>query len=222
MALEQLEDFCAAHDLPLNDTARAGFATYLQLLERFNAKMNLIGPMEPAEVVDSLFCDSLVVGIVAEVRGDVLDVGSGAGFPGLPLAIMWPEARFTLVEPRQKRSQFLEIARRRLGVDNVDVVRARIEDVEPALFDLVCSKAFQPPPDWVATASQWCKPSGTVVALHAADARGDMLEAAQAAGLQVTREIADVTRLGLSAQSVVRSATAFGKAGVQVQSPRSV
>lgn len=208
-ALQQLEKFGELHGLPVDSAALTRFATYLQLLERFNAKMNLIGPMEPHEVVDSLFCDSLVVGIVADVKGDVLDVGSGAGFPGLPLAITYPEARFTLVEPRLKRSQFLEIARRRLDIDNVDVVRARIEEVEPALFDVVCSKAFQPPPEWVVTASEWCKPGGAVVALHAADAHDDMLEAATGAGLELSKAVADVTSLGLARQSVVRSATAF-------------
>jgi 16S rRNA (guanine527-N7)-methyltransferase len=207
--LSQLDTFSEAHDLPIDPGVRERFATYLQLLERFNAKMNLIGPMEPDEVVDSLICDSLVVGIVADITGDVLDVGSGAGFPGLPLAMMWPEARFTLVEPRLKRSQFLEIARRRLKVDNVDVVRARLEEVEPALFDVVCSKAFQPPAQWVETAAAWCKPGGSVVVLHAADARDEMVASAAEAGLELAKEVADVRSLGLAPQSVVRSATAF-------------
>lgn len=207
--LAQLQSFCDRHGILIDEGVVERFGTFLDLLERFNGKMNLIGPMSREEVVDSLFCDSLVVGVVTTPRGAVLDVGSGAGFPGLPLALVWPTVDFTLVEPRQKRSQFLEIARRRLHLDNVEVIRARIEEVEPALFDVVCSKAFQPPPDWVRTASQWCKPDGTVVALHAADAYDEMVAAAEEVGLQQQNHVADVHTLGLQRANVVRSATAF-------------
>lgn len=207
--LDQLQTFCDRHGIVTDGGVLDRFETFLDLLERFNGKMNLIGPMERTEVVDSLFCDSLVVGVVTTPRGAVLDVGSGAGFPGFPLAIVWPTVQFTLVEPRRKRSQFLEIARRRLHLDNVEVIRARIEEVEPALFDVVCSKAFQPPAEWVQTAAEWCKPDGTVVALHAADAYDEMVASASEVGLEVSKHVDDVHTLGLARANVVRSATAF-------------
>lgn len=210
-SLEKLAEFAERNELPWDATCEERFATYLELLHRFNGKMNLIGPMEPGEVVESLFADSLVAGVVTEMSGDVLDVGSGAGFPGIPLAIVFREARYTLIEPRRKRSQFLEIARRRLDLEHVEVVRARIEEMEEALFDVVCSKAFQPPPEWIETAAQWCKPGGVVVTLHAASAATELAAAAAALGLEHERTIEDVTHLGVAATNVVRAATCHRK-----------
>lgn len=143
-----------------------GCRAYVGLLERHNRGANLIGPLDAEEAMRALVMDALLPGLAAPPTGALLDVGSGAGLPGLPLALAWPEVPMTLVEPRRKRATFIGIAARRLGLSNVEVIEARLEQVDTARrWGTVASKAFQPPAQWVETAKAWtsndaCSPGG--------------------------------------------------------------
>lgn len=130
-----------------------GCRAYVALLLRHNRGANLIGPLDADEAMRALVMDALLPGLVVPPSGALLDVGSGAGLPGLPLALAWPDVPMTLVEPRRKRATFIGIAARRLGLSNVEVIAARLEHVDAARrWGTVASKAFQPPVQWVETA----------------------------------------------------------------------
>lgn len=103
---------------------------YLAELMKWSRRVNLIARDTPeAQVVETHFLDSLTLLPFLDGAGEVhlLDVGSGAGFPGLALACVRPDARFTLCEPRQKRVSFLRHVVRTLGLANVEVVADRVE-----------------------------------------------------------------------------------------------
>jgi 16S rRNA (guanine527-N7)-methyltransferase len=113
---------------------------YLELLERWNAAYNLTAVRDPADMIDRHILDSLA--IAKYVRGDTLaDIGSGAGLPGIPLAIVDPSLACTLVDSNGKKARFLREAVRTLSLDNVRVENKRVEDVRGE-FATVTARAF--------------------------------------------------------------------------------
>ncbi len=183
-----LSDYALAQGLPWDDRAAERFARYADLLEQFNAKMNLIGPMNRDAIVRTLLRDSAVAAACAPPRGHMLDVGSGAGLPGIPLAILYPEVAATLVEPRGKRATFIKIAAKRLGLEHVTSVNARLEEVPAARYDYVVSKAFRPPLDWLETAAAWRSDDGVVVCMTRASERAELDARAAELGLALIGE----------------------------------
>lgn len=113
---------------------------YLELLERWNAAYNLTAVRDPADMIDRHILDSLA--IAKYVRVDTLaDIGSGAGLPGIPLAIVDPSLACTLVDSNGKKARFLREAVRTLALDNVRVENKRVEDVRGG-FATVTARAF--------------------------------------------------------------------------------
>lgn len=111
--------------------------TYLGLLEQWNRKVNLSGFRDRRTMLRDLFAESfLAAPLLAEEDGPLLDVGSGAGFPGMALKICRPELSVYLLEPRMRRAVFLETVRRRLGLEGVVVLRKRLEECRPDDFAL--------------------------------------------------------------------------------------
>lgn len=125
---------------------------YIDLLLAHNRKANLIGPLGRAAIRRDLIEDSLLPPRVAPPRGALIDLGSGAGLPGIPLAITYPDTPVHLVEPRQKRHTFLRIAARRLGLTNVTVHGCRVEELSlPDGVETAAAKAFRPVPELLET-----------------------------------------------------------------------
>jgi 16S rRNA (guanine527-N7)-methyltransferase len=186
-----LADYALAQGLPWDDRAAERFARYADLLEQFNAKMNLIGPMDREAIVRTLLRDSAVAAACAPPRGRMLDVGSGAGLPGLPLAILYPEVDATLVEPRGKRATFIKIAAKRLGLERVRALNARLEEVAPGRYDYVVSKAFRPPVEWLTAAAPWRSEDGVVVCMTRASERAELDARAAELGLAPAGEAPD-------------------------------
>ena len=109
--------------------------TYLGLLEQWNRKVNLTGFRDRGTMLRDLFAESFLASpLLAEEDGPLLDVGSGAGFPGMALKICRPELSVHLLEPRMRRAGFLETVRRRLGLEGVVVLRKRLEECRPGDF----------------------------------------------------------------------------------------
>lgn len=130
----------AALHLDLPEAAVAQLLAYVGLLQRWNAAYNLSAVRDPAEMVTRHLLDSLA--IAAYVRGATLaDLGSGAGLPGLPLAIAAPARQVTLVDSNGKKARFLRAAVRELGLGNVRVIEDRVEAVT-GTFHCITARAF--------------------------------------------------------------------------------
>lgn len=119
----------------------AKFETLLDELERWNRKVNLTAIRDRDEMVSAHIEDSLSAQPL--LRGErILDIGTGAGFPGLPLAIVEPDREFTLLDSNNKKIQFVQHAAGLLRLDNVTAVKARAEDYAPGYrFDTVIARA---------------------------------------------------------------------------------
>ncbi len=136
----RLDDGLAALDLDLSDAVRDRLIAYVELLARWNAAYNLTAVRDPGEMVARHLLDSLA--IAPHVGGTTLaDLGSGAGLPGIPLALVAPERQVTLVDSNGKKARFLREAVRALKLANVRVIEGRVQDV-PGQFDCVTARAF--------------------------------------------------------------------------------
>ena len=117
---------------------------YLQLLLKWNQKINLTAEKDPEEILKKHVFDSLQYSRAFEPDFRVMDIGSGAGFPGMPLKIIFPELQLVLVESQRKRCSFLETVVRDLEMEQVKVFNARAEDIsgnQAGQFDLVIFRA---------------------------------------------------------------------------------
>lgn len=132
----------------IDEAKLALLEAYLDELCRWNEHMNLVGPASLDRIVRELVLDSLVAFPLLPGRGKLLDVGSGAGFPALPLKICGSQMEFLLVEPIQKRVNFLKHVIRTVGITGISVVRGRIEAtpgrLNPAGYDVVTTRAMAP------------------------------------------------------------------------------
>ena len=127
------------------------FALYQDMLQDWNSRMNLTAITQPEEVASKHFADSVLPAALLPPRVKVIDVGTGAGFPGLPLRILRPDIQLTLLDSLQKRIGFLNALCQALGFADVALLHARAEDAgrDPALrgrFDVALSRAVAPFP----------------------------------------------------------------------------
>jgi 16S rRNA (guanine527-N7)-methyltransferase len=141
------------------------FDLLLDELERWNRKVNLTAVRDREQMVTLHVDDCLVARPL--LRGNsILDVGTGAGFPGLPLAIAEPEREFTLLDSNNKKIMFVQHVAGLLGLDNVTAVRARVEDYAPGRrFDTVIARALAALPRLVEIAGHHVGEGGMFVAL---------------------------------------------------------
>ena len=116
------------------------FKKFTTLLLEWNRIHNLTGAKTDKEVVLNIE-DSLYPCEFIEKPNSILDVGTGAGFPGLILAIAYPQARVVLCEPRNKRASFLKFVAMELELDNITVIKKRVEDYQDVPFELITSRA---------------------------------------------------------------------------------
>lgn len=153
----------AALDIELDDTALARLLAYVDLLQRWNAAYNLTAVRDPAEMVTRHLLDSLA--ILPFVQGDTLaDLGSGAGLPGIPLAIAVPERDILLVDSNGKKARFLREAVRKLELTRVRVAESRVEAVQDS-FDCITARAFASLVDMLAWGGHLLAPGGAWLAL---------------------------------------------------------
>lgn len=125
----------------LRDDQIGGLDRHYQLLVKWNRVLNLTSIRDTEEAVVRHYCECLFFASLLPEEGRVLDLGSGAGFPGVPVAILRPEMRVTLLESHQRKAVFLKEATRDL--ENVEVVPKRAEDIS-STWDLVVSRAVDP------------------------------------------------------------------------------
>lgn len=127
--------------LTLSNLQKKQFIDYLQLLLKWNQTYNLVASHDANQILISHVFDSLSIAAYLEGK-NILDVGSGAGFPGIPLAIIFPEKKFTLLDSIGKKIQFLTQVKIKLALQNVRVIQHRVEEYKSqACYDNIISRA---------------------------------------------------------------------------------
>jgi len=149
--------------LALPAAAVAQLLAYLAELQKWNAAYNLTAIRDPAEMVTRHLLDSLSV--LPWMRGRVLDVGAGAGLPGIPLAIVRPELAVTVLDSNGKKARFMRHAARSLGLANVEVAEARVEDYQAPGFEVIVSRAYASLAEFFAGTAHLLAPGGQWVAM---------------------------------------------------------
>lgn len=159
------ESGLAALDCGATDEQVATLKRYVSLLHRWNKTYNLTAIRDPLEMIPAHIFDSLVVAPYLE-GNTCLDVGSGAGLPGIPLAILQPERQFTMLDTNGKKTRFIQQAVIELGLKNASVVQSRIEQWKPPqLFDAIISRAFASIVDFVEGSSMHLAKNGALYAM---------------------------------------------------------
>ena len=181
------------------DTALAPrLQVYLALLDRWNRAYNLTAIRDPREMVSKHVLDSLAMQPFVRAIGSLADLGTGAGFPGIPLALACPGLRVTLVESNGKKARFLREAVRTLHLDNARVAESRIEALdEPAAYDAITARALATLPLILQLGGHLLKPGGQLLAMKGA--RPDDEIAALPSGWQL-QSVHALTVPGLAAE----------------------
>jgi 16S rRNA (guanine527-N7)-methyltransferase len=138
---------------------------YLALIQKWNRVYNLTAIRDRERMLTHHLLDSLAV--VPHLQGgSVLDVGTGAGLPGIPLALANPSWRVTLLESNHKKCAFLQQALGELRIENASVACARVEQFKPSRrYDVVISRAFSELPEYLRLAGGHCAPGGVIAAM---------------------------------------------------------
>ena len=148
----KLENLLAQAEIQLTDLQKDQLIQLVQLLHKWNKAYNLTSVRDPQEMLVKHILDSIIVSTY--LQGDrFIDVGTGPGLPGLPLAIINPTKQFVLLDSLGKRISFIRNAVRELGLTNVEPVLSRVEEYQPEQkFDGVLSRAFASLKDM----TDWC------------------------------------------------------------------
>jgi 16S rRNA (guanine527-N7)-methyltransferase len=196
----QLSDGIEVLGLALPRETQTRMLQYLALIRKWNQVHNLTAVREPEAMLVRHLLDSLA--ILPHVAGPrIADIGSGAGLPGIPLALARPEWHVTLVETNHKKTAFLQQARIELNLKNVEVRAERVENLQSADgFDIVISRAFSDLADFASLAGHLCAPGnggGRLVAMKGVYPHEEL---AQLPAQFMVEKILPVTVPGLEAE----------------------
>ena len=150
---------------------------YAQKLANDSDELGLLGPRELDKIWSRHILNSAVVAELVKPGELVADVGSGAGLPGIPMAIAAPDTDFVLIEPMDRRASWLQEVVDELELENVEVVRARAEEVEGGQFEVVTARAVAALDKLLRLCVPLLKPGGRVIALKGSKAPEEILEA---------------------------------------------
>ena len=193
MATEQLATGVAEFGIVLAEKQQAQLEDYLRLLMRWNRIYNLTSAHDEATLVSAHLLDALSVEpYLGDIRS-LADIGSGAGLPGIPLAVARPEMAVRLIESKQKKAAFLTQAKIELGLTNVSIYCARAEDIrnvdsaEWQAVDAVIARALNDLAAFVRLGSGLLAPGGRLLAMKGAQSSAEIEMAALPAGWVVER-----------------------------------
>ncbi|MCL1808361.1 MAG: 16S rRNA (guanine(527)-N(7))-methyltransferase RsmG [Clostridiales bacterium] len=188
--MEQLRNAFEQLKIPVGEEIIAKFKKYMDMVLSWNDKVNLTGITDEGEFVRKHLADSVLCACFDEVKNAsrVIDVGTGAGLPGIPLALIFPEKQFLLIDSVGKKTRIVGEMAKELGLANVSLLHARAEDLARKDgfregFDLCVSRAVAR----LAVLSEYCLPfvavGGAFIAYKGPDASGEAEEAAKAVSL---------------------------------------
>ncbi|MBT8135575.1 MAG: 16S rRNA (guanine(527)-N(7))-methyltransferase RsmG [Gammaproteobacteria bacterium] len=188
-ALARLQRGAAQLEIELPGDSAGQMLDYLQLLGEWNRAYNLTAITDLAQQLSHHLLDSLSV--LPFLHGErIADIGSGAGLPGIPLALAQPQRRFTLVEATAKKTRFLRHALRVLGLANVEIVTARIEDYRPpSAFDTVVARALAALPRLTELSAGLLATGGRLLAMKGREPVEEMKEVGPAWGILATHRL---------------------------------
>jgi 16S rRNA (guanine527-N7)-methyltransferase len=190
MSTGQLDQGLDVLGLSLAPAQREKLIAYLALLAKWNAVHNLTAVREESKMVSHHVLDSLAV-LPYLGEGNLLDVGSGGGLPGIPLAIARPQMPVTLLDSNQKKSAFLQQAAIELPLPNVTVVNQRVEDyAPPALFATIISRAFADLDEFVGAAKHLLAEGGVFAAMKGLHPHEEIAQLASGFSVKNTHRLA--------------------------------
>ena len=190
--LHPLVTGAASLGITLTDQQEHLFSAFLEELLLWNRRINLIAEASPSEIVVGHFLDSLTLAsFIVRKDGSLLDIGTGAGLPGIPLKIAIPAIRVYLLEASRKKTSFLKHVIRRLPLEGATVIHRRVEqtlqeEMYRSRFDTVVSRAALKMPDLAALAGYYLAQRGVLIAMKGAHIEGEIEDAspiAASAGL---------------------------------------
>ena len=174
--LDLLIDGLQRMALKLSDQMIDQLMTYLNLVEKWNRVYNLTAIRERDEMIRLHFLDSLSIFNHVHVK-NILDVGSGAGFPGIVLAITKPELKVTVMDSVNKKTTFMQQVKSELALTNLDVVNSRVEDYQPiTLFEAVTSRAFSNLKNMMSLTQHTLQKEGMWLAMKSKDVKEELEE----------------------------------------------
>ncbi len=183
----------------------AALSAYIELLEQWNRVFNLTGIRSREALVERHLVESLALAPLLR-GGRVADIGTGAGLPGIPLAIAAPEREFTLIESRAKRVRFLRHVVSMLGLGNAHVEHCRVEDLPSVRpFATVLARAVAPPEQLIRLARPLLARGGVLLVLTAAHLADELRSLGPRLGLEAARTDGDA-RLGSAIAALERPA----------------
>jgi 16S rRNA (guanine527-N7)-methyltransferase len=167
-SITRLQQGCDQLGLPLGAQQVQQLVDYLALLAKWNKAYNLTAIRDEVQMVTRHLLDSLAIS--GHITGErLIDVGSGAGLPGVPLAIVFPHREFLLVDSNGKKTRFLFQVKTALRLDNMEVCQARVETLQVSRpFDTVLSRAFASLPDMIRDCRHLLAPEGRLLAMKGA------------------------------------------------------
>lgn len=226
MTKEMFIQACQKNGIELNEIQIRQFETYMKLLVEWNEKMNLTAITEEEEIWEKHFYDSIVpFGKLEQLS--LCDVGSGAGFPGYPLKIVFPSISLTIIEPLQKRCRFLEIVKEELDLKDVTILPKRAEEYareNRECFDIVSARAVARLSVLLELCAPLVKVKGQLIALKGKQGHEELIESGKAIdllGLQLKQEdtinIEDATRINLYFDKVKKTPLKYPRAFGQIK-----
>jgi len=181
-----LKEGLEALKIPFTENQISSFLIYLSELKKWSRAYNLTALKTDSDIVIKHFLDSLLfLKVLPEDTRTAADVGSGAGFPGIPVKIMRPDITLFLVEPTQKKTLFLRHVCSRLGLQHVEIMNNRIEDVRDLKVDAAMTRALFSVPEFIQKAKGMLNKNGVLI-LSKGPKLDDELKGLEAADIEVT------------------------------------
>ena len=186
MMIQILEEWCRENHITITENQKANFEIYSKMLVEWNEKMNLTAITEESEIAVRHFIDSISVLKYIDINpsASVIDIGTGAGFPGIPIKIMRPDIRLTLLDSLNKRLVFLSELCKTIGI-SAEIVHARAEEYAQKAeyresFDYAVSRAVANLPSLCEYCIPYVKKSGTFISMKGSEAENEIALSANA------------------------------------------